>query len=354
LNTISTTRIVRAWATGPSADDPRPTGQGTSAPPTPPKRPRRATIGWRHRIAGAARQITTHLPKSRPAIPRAPLNRSEALLRGSLGMLAVIIFGFLINLTGLSQLQHLVAQTELRNTFAQQLADGTAPVSEGDYNNVLLTDGAPVARIEIPSLGVSEIVAEGTSAAVLADGPGHRRDTVLPGQAGVSVLMGRASAYGGPFGRIRSLTPGATINVLTGQGEHRYEVLGIRYAGDPAPAPVTTGEGRLILESARGGPYLPTGVVRVDAKLASAVQADGARQTSYATLPAADKELASDTTTAWALIFALQFLVLAEVGAVWSLRRFGGPKTWVVLVPVLLLSGLLVADQLTRLLPNLM
>ena len=148
-------------------------------------------------------------------------------------------------------------------------------MSEGTFDNVLLSDGDPVARLEIPSLGVDQIVVEGTASAALTKGPGHRRDTFLPGQAGVSVLMGRATAYGGPFGRIQELPPGETISVITGQGEHIYRVLGVRYAGDPSPA-FKPGTGRLVLETARGGPYMPSGVVRVDAELVSGVKADGA------------------------------------------------------------------------------
>ena len=289
----------------------------------------------------------------RQVAPPAPLSRGQLLVQGSLAMFAVVLFGFLINLTLLSQLQHVVSQQQLRAQLAEQLAAGSAPVSEGTFDNVLLSDGDPVGRLEIPSLGVDQIVVEGTSSAPMTRGPGHRRDTFLPGQAGVSVLMGRATAYGGPFGRIQELPPGETISVITGQGEHIYRVLGVRYAGDPSTA-FKAGSSRLVLETARGGPYMPSGVVRVDAELVSVAKPAGARRTTFATLNASDKELASDFSTVWALVFACQFLVLAEVGCVWSLRRFGRAKTWVVFVPVLLLSGLLVADQLTRLLPNLM
>lgn len=292
------------------------------------------------------------LPK--PKVPLAPLTAGQVLLRSSLAMVVVVVVAFLANLVGLSHLQHAIAQQQLHATYAEELAAGTAPVSEGDFADVLLADGVPVARIEIPAIGVNEIVVEGTASGDLAKGPGHRRDTILPGQAGVSVIMGRSSAYGGPFGRLQELPPGESISVITGQGEQLYRILGVRYAGDPAPAPITAGQSRLILETTRGGPYSPAGILRVDAELVTQVQAPGARQTSHAMLPVQDRELAGDTTTVWALIFALQFLIVAEIAAIWSFRRFGTARTWVVLVPVLLLAGLLVADQLNRLLPNLL
>ncbi len=315
----------------------------------------RVPLVWKRAGAAAVAIPQRRAPRHRPrqVAPLAPLSRGQLLVQGSLSMFAVVLFGFLLNLTLLSQLQHIVSQQQLRAQLTEQLAAGSAPVSEGTFDNVLLSDGDPVARLEIPSLGIDQIIVEGTTSAALTKGPGHRRDTFLPGQEGTSVLMGRATAYGGPFGRIQELPPGETISVITGQGEHIYRVLGVRYAGDPSPA-VKAGAGRLVLETARGGPYMPSGVVRVDAELVSGVKPIGTRQTTFATLDPAAKELASDFGTVWALVFACQLLVLAEVACVWSLRRFGRAKTWVVFVPVLLLSGLLVADQLTRLLPNLM
>jgi sortase A len=283
-----------------------------------------------------------------------PVSPAQALVRGSLLLVAAVLLAFGANLVALSHVQHFVAQQRLHDAFQVQLADGTAPVSEGDLEDVLLRDGAPVASIEIPALGINEIVSEGTSSGVLTAGPGHRRDTVLPGQVGVSVLMARAAAYGGPFGRIQELTPGEIFTVTTGQGEQTYEVIGVRYAGDPAPPPPAAGESRLILETARGPAFIPSGVARVDAQLRSDVQGAGQRQTTYATLPQADKEMATDTTTVWALVFALQFLLVVELGAVWALRRIGAQKTWIVFVPLTLTAALLVADQTTRLLPNLL
>lgn len=259
-----------------------------------------------------------------------------------------------LSITLLGQLRHFAAQQQLDDAFRAQLLDAVAPVSEGDVYDVLLPDAAPVAIIDIPSIGVREVIVEGTDSESTQLGPGHRRDTVLPGQVGVSVVMGRAAGFGAPFGRIQDLTPGTEFTVITGQGEHTFEVIGLRYAGDPTPPGITAGESRLVLISARGLPFLPTGLVRVDAQLVTDAQPAGARQTRYATLPAADKEMAGDTSMAWALVFALQFLILVEVAAVWSYRRIGPTRTWIVFVPLTLVACLWVAGEISRLLPNLM
>ena len=328
--TLAPERQVEVEVIPASRVDAPPKPHKTPKVPRPPRRPPRAAM---------------------VAMPLSPL---QAIVRSSLMLVAAVLLAFAANLVALSHVQHFVAQQRLHDAFQVELANGTAPVSEGDLNDVLLRDGAPVASLQIPALGINEIVSEGTSSGVLTAGPGHRRDTVLPGQVGVSVLMARAAAYGGPFARIQELTPGEIFTVTTGQGEQTYEVIGVRYAGDAAPPPPKAGESRLILETARGPAFMPTGVARVDAQLRGDVQGAGQRQTTYSTLPAADKELATDTRTVWALVFSLQFLLVIEVAAVWALRRIGPQKTWIVFVPLTLAAALLVADQTTRLLPNLL
>lgn len=278
----------------------------------------------------------------------------EAVTRSIAATMLLMVAMFVLNLTVFSHLQHLVSQQRLQDEFAAQLAAGTAPVSEGAFDDVLLSDGVPVGIMEIPSKNFYEVIVEGTASAETALGVGHRRDTVLPGQAGVSVLMARSSAFGGPFSVIQSLSPGEIVTVRTGQGLQTFEVIGLRYAGDPTPPNLVAGESRLILQTSRGAPYIPAGVAYVDARLTSETQPAGARMTMPGTLPLEDTALATDIRTPWMLVFALQFLIVAEVAAVWSFRRFGAQKTWIVFVPVLALAGFLVADQITRLLPNLL
>lgn len=323
----------------------RPVAPDSTAPPGPPPEPPAEPPARRPRPP-------RKMPRS--VVPRAELTPAQRVARGVAALVATLLLTFVVYLTGFSQLQHLVLQERLAIQFGEEGEAGTTPVSEGTFDGVLLADGAPVARIQIPSIGVDEIVAEGTTSGVLMGGPGHRRDSVLPGQEGVSVLMGRAAAFGGPFARLQELPPGATFTVLTGQGVQRFEVVGLRYAGDPSLARPKAGESRLILETARGPAFLPQGVVRLDARLVSDPRPPGGRQTRPATLPPEHKEMAGDPSTTWALVLALQLLVVVEAGAVWATRRVGARQAWIVFVPLTVLAALLVADQGARLLPNLM
>lgn len=297
---------------------------------------------------------TSRKPKT-PREPKPPLvlTPRERAIQGLMATAALLFLAFALNMILVSHVQSAASQQQLRNDFAVQLAEGVAPVDEGDVDRVLLRDGAPVAILDIPAIGLQSVVVEGSSSGATSTGPGHRRDTVLPGQRGLSVVMGRASAYGGPFSRIDELQPGDTFSAITGQGEQIFAVIGVRLPGDPEPAR-EPGESRLVLETAGGGPYMPAGVVRVDATLVSEVQAPGARQTTAASLPAAHREMATDTGTVWALVFALQGLIAFEFALLWAGRRVGRRQLWVVFVPVGLLVSLIVTDQVMRLLPNLL
>jgi sortase (surface protein transpeptidase) len=312
----------------------------TEAPPAPPQKPRKPP----------------RPPKRAPRakVQYAPLTPQLLLLRGSLAILAALLFAFAANVMVFSHVQHLVSQQLLLNDYRLQLANGTAPVSEGDFDDVLLSDGDPVAIIDIPEIGVHEVIVEGTSSDTLKSGPGHRRDTVLPGQSGISVIMGRAAAFGGPFSRIQELAPGDLFTVRTGQGEQVFEVIGVRYEGDPTPKSPTASQSRLIMQTARGPAFIPMGIAYVDAQLRSEVQDTGQRQTTYTALAPEDRAMATDVSTVWALVFALQFLVAVQLAAVWAFSRIGAQKTWVVFVPVGLLAVLYVSNQLTILLPNLL
>nr|WP_281387035.1 sortase [Jiangella mangrovi] len=214
--------------------------------------------------------------------------------------------------------------------------------------------GTPVAILEIPALGLSEVVLEGTTSDVMRSGPAHRRDTVLPGQEGTSVIMGRRTTYGGPFNRIHTLRPGDQITAVTGQGEHLYEVIGVRREGDPLPEPARDGEGRLTLVTADGRPLLPSGVLRVDAELVSDAQPAPARSLTTASLPASEDTLATDDQAWYPLVLLGQALLLAVAGTVWVRNRLGHWQAWVVGIPVIAALGLTAADQVARLLPNLL
>lgn len=266
------------------------------------------------------------------------------------------IFVFAAYVGVVSSLHHARAQHTAYANFRQELALATAPVgpTRPDDPTRLLAPGTAVAVLAIPRLGVHEVVFEGTTGAVLQGGPGHLRTTPLPGQAGVSVIMGRAAAYGGPFRGLSRLDPGDTFTVTTGQGASTFRVLGVRRGGDPLPPPLRAGGGRLTLTTADGPPLLPSGVLRVDADLVTETLPTPAMPLTARDLSPAERSLGTDQF-AWVLLVLWgQALVATAALLAWVKLHWGRWQVWAVAVPVLSFVGVATADQAARLLPNLM
>lgn len=299
---------------------------------------------WR-RSAGAEKIARANAPRLSPRLQ---------LIRAVLVLFLVMTGTLLLQLVFVSSLQHSAAQGRAFDAFRSDLATGTAPVGPTDSAGRVLALGTPVAFIEIPSLGVSEVISEGTTASVLFDGPGHRRDTPLPGQIGSSIVFGRRAAFGGPFSDMSELKKDAIIRVTTGQGIFEFKVLGVRREGMPAPTAPAAGSGRLVLVTAAGRAFLPEGVVRVDADLVGQAAVGPARLITAAGLPANERVMAGDAGTLWVLAFWLQALIALSLAVVWSWHRWGRAQTWVVLLPPLLLVGLAASGEVARLLPNLL
>ena len=297
-----------------------------------------------------------------PAAGSAPNDRLQYQLAGQvLAIVAVLTLSFLVELTVLGSLRHDRDQAQLAVRFRIELAQGhdaqgqdlVAPVGPFDDAGKPLATGAPVALLEIPRLNLREVVVEGTSSGTLMSGPGHRRDTPLPGQVGTSVITGRRATYGGPFHSIDQLRAGDQITVTTGQGKHSFKVLGVRHAGDPLPPALTRGQGRLTLVTADGPVFQPTDVLRVDATLTSEVQPRPAQMPSNA-LPAADMLMAGDKSALLNVVGWSMLLVGAAVATVWVRYRTGLWQAWVIGLPVLVALGLNVSDEIAALLPNLL
>ena len=200
------------------------------------------------------------------------------------------------------------------------------------------------------------VVVEGTAPGDLAAGPGHLRNSPLPGQAGTTVLMGRSVTSGAPFTSISAFRLGTVITVTTGQGVFSYKVDGIRRAGDKLPAPPAANGSRLTLVTSDGsgwrGLLAPAKTVWVDATLqGSTVLAPPGRPV---VVPAAELANHGDPS-AWLLVVLwLQALVVAGVAFTWAWFRWGRWQTWVVGTPIVVAVLWGASATAMRLLPNLL
>lgn len=287
-----------------------------------------------------------------PAIP--PLSPRLALLRGIFVTVAVLALASLLHLLLISRLEQSAAQQQHFDDFREALANGTAPIGPADFDGDPYPLGTPVARIQIAEIGLDQIVLEGTTATVLADGPGHRRDTPLPGQAGTSRLFGKRTTAGAVFGRIGELTIGDEIVVTTQQGTFDFRVIATRVEGDPITPRATAETARITLATADGPWWAPSGILRVDADLDDGAVGGPARLVTSEGLPAAERPNSGDPSELWILAFLLQLLLVLAVGMVWAWHRWGRPHAWITFVPPLLVVSSLASAEASRLLPSLL
>jgi sortase A len=84
--------------------------------------------------------------------------------------------------------------------------------------------GAALGRLELPRLGRSFVMVEGTDPASLRSGPGHYEDTSLPGEGGTVAVAGHRTTYLAPFRDLDELRPGDRIVAAMPYGRLVYEV----------------------------------------------------------------------------------------------------------------------------------
>lgn len=296
-----------------------------------------------------ARQSRPGLPVrrvQRPPRPRRPQPARRPLgdrrLAGTVGLVVLVVLaGWLVlHTVALDALSHGRAQDVLRSQLREELAAQTAPLGTVD-------PGEPVALLRIPTLGLEEVVVEGTSSGDLRSGPGHKRDTVLPGQRGVAILYGKSLTAGAPFRSVGTLLPGDGIEVTTAQGRFLYRVDGVRRAGDPIP----TSPVRLMLVTADLDLLMPDGVLYVDATLQGEPSTGAGR---VAEVPESERAMGIDLACLPLLTVALAFLFLTAVGVTMLWRRLPSAVLWTLGAPVALAALWAVGAEAARLLPNLL
>jgi sortase A len=84
-----------------------------------------------------------------------------------------------------------------------------------------LVDGGLIGEIRIPRLGLTAMVVQGDSAAILQRAVGHLADTALPGESGNVVLAGHRDTFFRPLKRVRA---GDAITLKTRDGDFEYLV----------------------------------------------------------------------------------------------------------------------------------
>ena len=93
--------------------------------------------------------------------------------------------------------------------------------NEADLSRPEAKEGDILGRIEIPRIGVSVVVLEGTTAQTLQHGVGHIEGTALPGEAGNVGIAGHRDTY---FRALKDIRANDEIQIQTAVGITTYEV----------------------------------------------------------------------------------------------------------------------------------
>jgi sortase A len=250
---------------------------------------------------------------------------------------AFLVFAFV--LSGLVQARE---QIGLQHRFTNELGSNLAPIGG------VIPKGVPVAVVQIPAIGLNQVVVEGSRSTQLRKGPGHVVGTSLPGQPGNAVIAGRRTLYRGPFGRIGSLHEGDTITVTTGEGKSTYKVNEV--------GTLTPGNGSFVQNQAdnrltlftSSSPWSADGRLVVSATLQSKPYAATQLQR---TLDADGLGLTGERDAAPNLLVWLELLAGAALLTAFLSTRWSRSRTWLVCAPVLALLLWLFFESATRLLP---
>jgi LPXTG-site transpeptidase (sortase) family protein len=252
----------------------------------------------------------------------------------------VLAFGSLMFNQFLGPLVHNRAATALEQRLASDLVNGVAPVSYP------IAVGSPIGLVEVPNRDIRAVVVEGSKAEQLAQASGHLIGSALPGQPGVSAILGRSETYGAEFKNLDQLIVGDEVVVTTGQGVHTYEVIDhtVRSARDAAAfqgeghmlilATVVDSSDRLVVRATLTSPVFPAG------------QATD-HQTSLDELGLAGDSSSWSSLALWMLIAALLAagfpIIVNQVG-----RRVG----WLVVAPIAMWVALEVWTAISLMSPS--
>jgi sortase A len=113
----------------------------------------------------------------------------------------------------------------------------------GDVRDALVA-GAPMARIQIPRIGLDAIVLEGVSDDELNAGPGHLPGSAYPGEPGNAVISAHRDRH---FNSLGALGVGDTIITESGAKRTQWVVVSRRVIDKDDPALFRTRDATLTL-----------------------------------------------------------------------------------------------------------
>lgn len=257
-----------------------------------------------------------------------------------IGICSLLFLVFELEFTGVLEQR---SQSTLLTEFKQRVATRTydaldAPIPHG-----------PVALLDIPRVGVHQVVVQGSGPTDLQQGPGHLAGSPLPGEYGNAVILGHQRTYGAPFADLSRLTPGAEIDAVTGQGKFSYRVTRVtvvKPGQDSLTGPVLGSRLTLVTSTSASSPDRLVVVSRLVGKPLGIP-----RRPPVTTAPDALGTQGDRVGLLEAVLWA-QVLVVAVILAGRAYRVWPRRISYLLTTPPILLIVLLMFEALDRFLPG--
>jgi sortase A len=178
--------------------------------------------------------------RRRPSSARQLLRTLSSLL---IGCGVLLLVDAVVTVVWQEPLTAVVGLLERNQIDRHFLSDRTAPLSAPDRRALRalptlqqriaylarreqrgVRTGDAIGRLEIPSLGATFTVVQGTDATSLAKGPGHYPATSLPGMGQTVAIAGHRTTYLAPFRHLDALRSGDRIVLRMPYGRFVYAV----------------------------------------------------------------------------------------------------------------------------------
>ena len=149
-----------------------------------------------------------------------PPPRSWKWVERLLLVVAMLSLGYYTYVTAEAYLYQAYEMREL-DAILQSGPPAPTPLTPVVRRRAIVPAGSTIGRIEIPRLGVSEIVRAGSDARTLRLAVGHIPGTAYPGDPGNVGLAGHRDTF---FRKLRNIHPDDVIRISTVDGTYSYRV----------------------------------------------------------------------------------------------------------------------------------
>lgn len=260
----------------------------------------------------------------------------------TLGLCFLLFFAYVYSFSGFQQTrsQHALLNEYSTSDRAQLLSVRPQP------------NGQPVGILQIPTLGIKQVVVQGSTATDLLKGPGLVPGTAPPGSLGNAVIAGHRQIAGSPFHNLARLRAGDRVYMTTALGRYDYEVTQVGQARPGAPDPMSPNR-HPELTLVTSSPTLSGGRLYVVSKLLST---PNSAHIPHTPPTVAQRQLNGDGSAATPAVLLGVLFGLVVVITLLAYRKWRA-NAWAIYLlttPVTVAAALLWYGQLIRLLPGTM